>query len=168
MKKKCLFNLEAFSGKKNKNYGLRWQKNQKMMAFNGKMKKKLFVRIGNAMFACEIAGCHASALQMHGTIANIAMDGICSGQFFWQERQTNQTKVDIFVIFWWGRLLRLGAFGRWLGWWCCLPFSWPSTFLLGGLLLGGLLLGGHRSTLGCTLGRLFRLLAQNHNTFRRS
>ena len=49
------------------------------------------------MFACEIAGMHVSALQMHGPITRVAFDGICSGQLRWQELQTDDAEVDIII-----------------------------------------------------------------------
>ena len=41
-----------------------------------------------------------SALQMHGPITRVALDGICSGQLRWQELQTDDAEVDI-IIRWW-------------------------------------------------------------------
>lgn len=41
--------------------------------------------IRNTMFACEKAGAHISALQMHWPIAFIAIYGVSGGQFFWQK-----------------------------------------------------------------------------------
>lgn len=76
MKKANLFILLAFSGKEK----------QKITAFSDQKRKKkrpstanLLIRIGNAIFACEIAGCHASAFQMHRTTTMVAFNGVRGG-----------------------------------------------------------------------------------------